>query len=110
MNDAFGEIVGDQVLDEVGRRILRFVPSRSLVGRLDGDEFGISVAVGSEDEGIELADARVIVIAAPILVGNHSITVSTRALVGIDGFGVGQSCLGYLGSLSIDFIKRQDVI
>lgn len=50
-----------------------------------------------------------IAIAVPILVVDHSISVSARAPVGIDDFGVGQSRLGYLGR-SINFVKRQDVL
>ena len=41
VNDTFGHAVGDQLLQEVARRLLATLGNRGLVARLGGDEFGI---------------------------------------------------------------------
>ena len=109
VNDAFGDLAGDQVLDEVGWRILHSVPSGTLVGRLDGDEFAIAARVGSENEGVELANALVFAIAAPIEVEGHSITVSARAGMSVDeGSDDGDATLRY-ASEALRRAKRHNV-
>ena len=41
VNDTYGHGVGDQLLQEVGHRLLKAVGGHGLVARLGGDEFGI---------------------------------------------------------------------
>jgi diguanylate cyclase (GGDEF)-like protein len=41
VNDTFGHAVGDQLLKEVAKRLVKAVGSRGVVARLGGDEFGV---------------------------------------------------------------------
>jgi diguanylate cyclase (GGDEF)-like protein len=41
VNDTFGHVIGDQLLQEVAKRLVAAVGSRGLVARLGGDEFGV---------------------------------------------------------------------
>ena len=51
VNDTFGHLIGDQLLQEVARRLIRAAVGGWLVARLGGDEFGIlmpGVAAGAD--------------------------------------------------------------
>lgn len=41
VNDTFGHVIGDKLLQEVASRLVHAVGSRGLVARLGGDEFGV---------------------------------------------------------------------
>lgn len=58
INDGLGHPIGNQLLDEVARRVQSSVPEeRSVVGRLVGDEFGILLyGYGSSGHVIEMAE------------------------------------------------------
>lgn len=43
INDSYGHMVGDQVLMEVGRRLISLMGSKNVVFRLGGDEFSLYV-------------------------------------------------------------------
>jgi diguanylate cyclase (GGDEF)-like protein/PAS domain S-box-containing protein len=56
VNDTFGHLAGDAVLNEAAARILRAVRSRDVVARFGGDEFAILAEnLRSPDEAVELA-------------------------------------------------------
>lgn len=40
VNDTYGHIIGDRLLEQVGRRLIASAPSGLVVSRLGGDEFG----------------------------------------------------------------------
>jgi diguanylate cyclase (GGDEF)-like protein len=50
VNERHGETVGDQVLAEVARRIVRCARSADVVGRLDGDAFAVVRAGRATDD------------------------------------------------------------
>lgn len=56
VNDEFGHRAGDQVLIEVGRRLLESLASRGVVGRIGGDEFALILDGGSRSTGLRLCD------------------------------------------------------
>jgi diguanylate cyclase (GGDEF)-like protein len=57
VNDVYGHATGDQVLSEVGRRLLTFATPDVLLSRLGGDEFGIIVKMSrSNDALVALAE------------------------------------------------------
>ncbi|MGF1685615.1 EAL domain-containing protein [Photobacterium japonica] len=41
INDSLGHHIGDQVLQEIGKRLLRALPKEAIIGHLSGDEFAI---------------------------------------------------------------------
>lgn len=82
INDILGHAVGDQLLCEVGERLLACLHVRDCVGRLGGDEFGI-VLVTPRDPEIALVVAGKIheALHAPFALQGHA--VRTSASIGI---------------------------
>lgn len=60
INDTLGHLAGDQLLEEVGRRLPVVLPRDALVGRLGGDEFIVFFISHGNEDVIE-ADARRVV-------------------------------------------------
>lgn len=50
INDTFGHLVGDVVLEEVSSRIVGAVPSDAVVARWGGDEFAVITPMGTSQE------------------------------------------------------------
>ena len=77
VNDAHGHAVGDEVLQEMARRMRGSVSAGDTVGRLDGNEFVVVVeALDSEPALVALAERLVTAIAEPVRVGAHDVVVS----------------------------------
>jgi diguanylate cyclase (GGDEF)-like protein len=55
VNDSLGHVAGDKLLTEVGRRLSENAPAGALVGRVGGDEFGLSLRISSAEAAVELA-------------------------------------------------------
>lgn len=53
-NDALGHHVGDQLLNEVGKRLRSELRNADMVARLGGDEFGIVLNNAEQDQAIEV--------------------------------------------------------
>src|SRR3546814_6531979 len=58
VNDTYGHAVGDQLLTEVGRRLVRVVRTSDTVARLGGDEFAI-ICEGLDEDGARQVAARI---------------------------------------------------
>lgn len=58
LNDKFGHEAGDQLLIEVGKRLLRAVRACDTVARLGGDEFVVMLGELSSEQEIACIDAR----------------------------------------------------
>lgn len=82
INDSLGHPVGDQVLQEVSRRLTQTVREEDLVARLSGDEFVVVLTV--LDQNIEVAALRAgeisekirTVISQPIVYDNMDLRVT----------------------------------
>lgn len=85
-NDSHGHEVGDALLVEVSRRLLRVVRAEDTVVRLGGDEF-IVVATGVGDaRGAEVLAEKVrTAIALPFTTGSHTLTTTASLGVVIAG-------------------------
>ena len=87
VNDTFGHHVGDQLLQQVARRLESCVRTVDLVARMSGDEFNVLL------ESIDLADATTrarqiaAALAAPYRIGAH--TVTGGASIGLVGSQAG---------------------
>lgn len=54
INDLYNRSFGDEVLRLLSYKITRLLPENAKLFRLDGDEFGILIQSGSEEEGIDI--------------------------------------------------------
>jgi diguanylate cyclase (GGDEF)-like protein len=81
INDRYGHLVGDAVIEEIGARLRSALREGDLVGRYGGEEFAV-VVTAEPDRADELAQRLLRVIAAtPVLtsVGPIDVTVSVGA-------------------------------
>ncbi len=88
VNDSLGPLVGDRLLVEVGRRLDQARRPSDTVARIGGDEFGVLV----EDEPeVAIAEATRlgVVIAEPITLSGHEVSVT--ASIGVSVMGPGYS-------------------
>jgi diguanylate cyclase (GGDEF)-like protein/PAS domain S-box-containing protein len=76
VNDSLGHGAGDQVLEEVGRRILGAVRAGDTAARLGGDEFAILMEATELAEAEQLALRLVQLVAEPIVVEGQTIPVT----------------------------------
>lgn len=82
VNESYGLHLGDQLLVEIGRRLVREVRGTALVSRIDGDEFAIlTMPCASSAEATERAAAVSAVLDRPFDVDGHLISV--QASVGV---------------------------
>jgi diguanylate cyclase (GGDEF)-like protein len=84
VNDTYGHLVGDQVLQEVASRLCHHVRSYDFVGRYGGEEFFIALPGSGKDRLCQRAEAiRKAVSSEPIRLpqGNVTITLSIGAAV-----------------------------
>jgi diguanylate cyclase (GGDEF)-like protein len=72
VNDTHGHVVGDELLEALGKELMRSVRSYDLVGRVGGDEFAIIAPNTTADEVLDLAHRvrrRLCAVGAPLGVG-----------------------------------------
>ena len=82
INDALGHAIGDQVLREIGRRLLDRFGDRATVARLGGDEFALVVPdAATRHEVLALAAELHRTVEEPIEVGDLALT--TQASIGV---------------------------
>ena len=83
VNDEFGHGVGDQVLQELGKRLQSSLRDTDTVARLGGDEFVIILEnIRSKEDISKVATKLLNNISRPLLVENHSIEIT--ASIGIN--------------------------
>lgn len=84
VNKNYGVDVGDKVLYEVGRRISKLFPNNGLVARIAGDEFGLLLGpLKDEKEVFILENTIKEAFEEPLLLGEHSITISANAGISV---------------------------
>ena len=82
INESHGLHIGDQLLVEIGRRLVREVRGASIVSRIDGDEFAVlTMPCASSAEATERARAVSATMARPFDVEGHLLGV--QASVGV---------------------------
>jgi len=78
VNDAFGLEAGDHVLAVLAEAVRRVAGAASVVGRLDGDQFGILAFVESESAALDIAGEILAVVRAPLAVDGELIHLKAR--------------------------------
>ncbi|MFW0754766.1 EAL domain-containing protein [Pseudomonas sp. H11T01] len=82
VNDLLGHAAGDQVLNEVSKRLGQCLRNDDLVARIGGDEFVLVLAnMASQDEVEDLCKRLISCIEQPFLVAEHEVFIS--ASIGI---------------------------
>jgi diguanylate cyclase (GGDEF)-like protein len=82
VNDSLGHAIGDEVLREVGRRILAIVNATDTTARFGGDEFAVLLeGVEGPQAVADMADRIVEAFASPMQLGVQEVVV--RASLGI---------------------------
>lgn len=81
INDSLGHHLGDEFLKIVSSRLMENIRATDTVGRFAGDEFAIVLEDSTEAEAVVLAKRLNTVLAEPIDILGHSISVS--ASIGI---------------------------
>jgi len=77
INDSFGHAAGDQVLQEVARRLAQCVRASDTIGRMGGDEFTVLLANIRGLECVEIVKEKIrAAIRAPFEIGGRTLTVS----------------------------------
>jgi diguanylate cyclase (GGDEF)-like protein/PAS domain S-box-containing protein len=84
VNGSFGHSIGDQLLNEVGKRISSCVRSQDIVARHAGDEFIIFIENVSTDETNLIAERILFSLAAPFFIKENEIFIS--ASIGISTY------------------------
>ncbi len=77
VNDSLGHPVGDQLLQEVARRLMSALSPADLAARLGGDEFAVLVVDADGERGVlEVADQVIAVVAQPFRIQGREIRVT----------------------------------
>lgn len=87
VNDTLGHAAGDQLLQEVARRLLNTVRKTDTVARLGGDEFVVvleDLAAASEKHAADIASKLIETIGRPFELGEHQARVSVSIGVVVD--------------------------
>ncbi|NLT11747.1 MAG: EAL domain-containing protein [Clostridiaceae bacterium] len=80
INDSLNHVAGDQLLKEVGKRIVRTAHPDDMVGRLGGDEFIVIIQRSLDDNSLRAyAEAVCKSISTPITLGDHEVSVTASA-------------------------------
>jgi diguanylate cyclase (GGDEF)-like protein/PAS domain S-box-containing protein len=80
VNNSLGHAVGDQVLQEVSRRLQASVGAADTCGRLGGDEFAVLLDGDSTaEDGLAAADRILAALRAPIEIGGKPIRLTASA-------------------------------
>jgi len=75
INDTLGHHVGDQVLQQVGRRLVELLRESDTVARLGGDEFAVLLPSGDEAGAVKIANKVLDALERAFRVSNHNLYV-----------------------------------
>ncbi|HEX2575101.1 MAG TPA: EAL domain-containing protein [Aquihabitans sp.] len=77
VNDSLGHAVGDELLQEVAKRLIATLSPADLAARLGGDEFAVLVVDGEGERGVlEVADQVIDIVAQPFTIQGREIRVT----------------------------------
>ncbi len=77
INDTFGHLVGDIVLEEISSRIVAAVPSDALVARWGGDEFAVITPAGIRlEEATQVGEDLIRAVSEEVEIAGRKVAVS----------------------------------
>ena len=102
INDTYGHAVGDQVLQEIAKRLQKVVREADTLSRLGGDEFFMLARdIHTEDAAYALAAKLEQQLEAPIALANMPLMEAIEVSIGVCIFP-------YRDATAIDVIRRAD--
>lgn len=105
-NDAFGHVLGDQLLKAVAERLSDVFEDRALLARLGGDEFAFLIEADAETAN-ELAGVACREIARPFHLGDTSIVIGATCGIAERQAGVDANALYDCADYALYFAKHQ---
>jgi diguanylate cyclase (GGDEF)-like protein/PAS domain S-box-containing protein len=90
VNDSLGHSVGDELLVEVARRLLRSVRPEDTVARLGGDEFAVLIDdVDDRDAAVSVADRVLEALRVPVTLAARTMSATASIGIAYDTAGAG---------------------
>ncbi|MEV6634137.1 sensor domain-containing phosphodiesterase [Actinoplanes sp. NPDC051470] len=83
VNESMGHAAGDKLLTEVAKRLLAIAGPGSLVGRIGGDEFVVTMRSESTEATVQLATQMREQLRGPMVVGTLTLDVDTAVGVAV---------------------------
>ena len=79
VNEQFGYVVGDALLQELAKRLKAGVRRGTVVSRLGGDEFAILAPVGNmANDAVALAERLHAIVTKPYIIGDQAISINVN--------------------------------
>jgi diguanylate cyclase (GGDEF)-like protein len=91
VNDRYGHLAGDDVLQAAATRLSLLAPERALIARFGGDEFVMMATVADDVAAEQLAQNLVAGFASPLLVGGQRLQVSCSVGLAVHPDGAGDA-------------------
>jgi diguanylate cyclase (GGDEF)-like protein len=101
VNDSLGHDVGDQLLNEVAKRLKKILRQSDYLSRLGGDEFVIMLTEIKDPESVrKIADPIIQAVSKKYILNNHEVKISTS---------MGVACYPAAGESIQSLLKAADV-
>jgi diguanylate cyclase (GGDEF)-like protein/PAS domain S-box-containing protein len=84
INDSLGHIMGDRMLQEIGKRLSTNLRQDDLLARIGGDEFNILLPDTNRENALELAETIIEVFKKPFYIENYELFITS--CIGISVF------------------------
>lgn len=89
INDTFGHLVGDVILEEISSRIVKAAPRNAAVARWGGDEFAVVTPLGiSQEDATKLGEAIIEAISDHVDIAGRKVAVSATCGIARSGKAV----------------------
>jgi diguanylate cyclase (GGDEF)-like protein len=100
INDTFGHQLGDQLLQQVGRRLSQAIDATVTVARLGGDEFAVFLSHADETNAQQVASALGAALEEPFLVAGYPLHIEVS---------IGAALYPIHGNDPLTLLRRADV-